>query len=271
MPGRKISPFIIALVAGAILLLFGGLLIPLVLKEPASPLSVPAVNGTVMIASPTVQDPNQVLTRSRTPTFTPTPLVSVAAAGDALIFEDTFIDNRNNWYTESPRVHVLAGTYTQAIDCPDSSPAAHCGNFIEIPFTFPGSFRMEIETTITRSSEGADVRVGFQVRRSDEGYYYVTYGLTGSSYQLSRVTQTGAFPIIEETQTDQIAPAVGDTNILGIQIKGAEFTPLLNGHEMAPARDGSMRTAGESYLVVLVERGQRVELQFDNLAVRAVD
>ena len=130
---------------------------------------------------------------------------------------------------------------------------------------------MEIETIITRSSDGAGVIVGFQVRRSDDGYYYVNYGVTDGTYQMSRITQTGAFPILPETQTDLIAPTVGNTNILGIEINGAEFTPLLNGQALSLVQDGNIRAAGDAYLVVLVERGHTAELQFDNLVVQAVD
>lgn len=130
---------------------------------------------------------------------------------------------------------------------------------------------MQIEATITSASTGAGVMVGFQLRRSDDAYYYVNYVLTKGLYAISRVTQTGEFQIVPETPSDLLRQRVGDTNVLGIEIKGAELTPLLNGDMIPPVHDGNIRTAGAGYLVVLVERGHTAELYFDNLVVETVD
>lgn len=186
-------------------------------------------------------------------------------------FEETFDDNSLNWYTNPALVDVQAGTYNQVLDCPASGYSTTCGYFIKIPFTFPVSFRMHIETTITSASSGAAVMVGFQLRRTDDGYYYVNHVLTKGLYEISRVTQTGAFQIVPETPTDFIEQGVGETNVLGIEIKGAELMPLLNGNQISPVQDGNIRTAGDSYLVVLVERGHTAELYFDNLIVENIE
>lgn len=218
--------------------------------------SVPSVSATTGVTSlPTVL------------TDTPVPAPSPAASESSTRFEETFTDNQNNWYTKEALVTVMNGKYVHVLNCPDSSPSSQCGNFVNIPFTFPTNFRLQIEATLTKSSDGNGVMFGIQVRKSDEGYYYINYLITRGSYEMTRITQTGEFIILPETQTDLMKSAVGDTNVLGIEVNGAEFTPLVNDQELPPIHDGNIRTAGESYLVVLVERGHSAELQLDNLIV----
>lgn len=206
---------------------------------------------------------------SATDTVTPVPAPTLPEG--PMTFDEPFIDNRNNWYTNPTLVEVFAGVYNHVLDCPAAGYSTHCGNFIKIPFAFPRSFRMQMETTITSASTDAGVMVGFQLRRSDDSYYYVNYVITKGLYEISRVTQTGAFTILSETPTDFIAQGVGETNVLGIEIKGADLMPLLNGNQISPVQDGNIRTAGDSYLVVLVERGHTAEVQFDNLVVEIIE
>jgi hypothetical protein len=204
-------------------------------------------------------------------TETVTSVPSPTLAEGPTTFTEPFIDNRNNWYTNPTLVDILSGTYKHGLDCPASSDSVRCGYFIQIPFVFPPSFRMQMETTITSASAGAGVMVGFQLRRSDDGYYYVNYVVTKGLYEISRVTQTGAFPIVPETPTNLIEPGIGETNVLGIEINNAELMPLLNGNQIPPVHDGNIRTAGASYLVVLVERGHSAEIHFDNLVVEKIE
>lgn len=227
---------------------------------PLDPTSTVRPSAVAGITSPAAVSTEPV-------TSIPSPTITVGPTS----FEESFLDNRNNWYTNPTLVDIISGTYKQFLECPASSDSARCGYFIQIPFSFPPSFRMQMETTITSASAGASVMVGFQLRRSDDGYYYVNYVVTKGVYEISRVTQTGAFPIVPETPTDFIAQDVGATNVLGIQIKGAELMPLLNGNEILPVHDGNIRTAGDSYLVVLVERGHSAEIHFDNLVVEKID
>ena len=128
---------------------------------------------------------------------------------------------------------------------------------------------MEIDATVMKASSDASINVAFEVRRKAE-YYYIDYSITDSHYQLSRISQYGIFDILPETSTDFIKKAVGDTNQLGIEVKDTLLTPLVNSHELAPAHDGKIPNAGDSFLVIWVARGGSAELQFDNLIVQEV-
>ena len=225
------------------------------------------------------ENPSDVaVTASDTPTGLPavstaasTPILSPSTPESSMRFEETFTDNHNNWYTNEPLVTIADGMYTLVLDCPTSSATPQCGNFIQIPFVFPTNFQIEMETTLTKASDGAGVMVGIQARRNDDGYYYLNYLITRGSYEMSRVTQTGAVSIVPEMQTDLIAPAVGETNIFGVRVDGAEFTPFVNGEAIPPIRDGNIRTAGDGFLVILVERGHTAQVQLDNLVVKRID
>jgi hypothetical protein len=140
-----------------------------------------------------------------------------------------------------------------------------------MPFTFPRNFRLEIETTVLQASSGAGILVGFQVRRSDIHYYFISYSITDSHYQMSYISQNGISELIPATQTDLIKTAVGESNNLGIEVKGFLLTPFINGQDIAPANNAKIRDAGDSYLVILIARGHSSELQFDNLVVQKVE
>lgn len=200
-------------------------------------------------------------------TATTATVPSPASFEGSTLFEEPFTDNHNNWYTDETLAAVMDGKYLHILDCPDASPASQCGNFVKIPFTFPNNFRLQVEATLTESSDGGSVMFGIQVRKSDEGYYYINYLPANSSYEMSRITQTGEFSILPATQTDFINTAMGDTNILGVEAHGAEFTLLVNSQKLPSIQDGNIPTAGDSYLVVLVDRGHSAEVQFDNLVV----
>lgn len=205
------------------------------------------------------------------PTATPTALLSPVPSEASLPIEDPFNDNGNNWHTDPPLITVQDGTYNHTIDCPDSHVSPQCGTFIRMPFTFPMNFRLGLDTTLVSASPGASVLVGFQVRRSDIEYYFISYSLTADSYEISYISQNGQSGIIPETGTGLIETSAGATNTLGIEMMGRLLTPLINGQGIAPAQDGTIRNAGDTYLVILVARGHAAELQFDNLTVKETE
>ena len=127
------------------------------------PGSEPTPTREIATALPTATMPPA--TSTQTPV--PSPLPTQISAN----FGETFDDNRNGWYTDSTLVTIEAGKYIVRLECPSAHVSPHCGTFIKIPFTFPQDFRMEIEATIVKSTSGAEVLIGFQVRRSDVHYF----------------------------------------------------------------------------------------------------
>lgn len=254
-----------------IFVLAGCVLPPLVQDRPDQPASIPTSitsSGSTPIEeteTATVTPTDSLLAPTSTQTFIPSPISKEAST----TFGDTFDDNRNNWHTDPAITEIVAGKYSHKLDCPASNVSPECGTFIKMPFTFPRNFHMEIDATLVKASTDASVRVAFEVRRSAE-YYYINYSITDGHYQISRVSQFGIFEIVPETSSDLIQTAVGATNKIGIEMKDTSLTPLLNGHELAPAYDGKLPKAGESYLVVLVARGHSAELEFDDLTVQEV-
>jgi len=260
-------PALFVVVGSGIFVLAGCISPPLVQEGADQPASVPTPFASSIPAPIKETETVTVVPTGVIPM--PTAMPSLAHADASTIFEEPFIDNRNNWHTDSTLITIAAGKYNHKIDCPNSNVSPHCGTFIKMPFIFPRNFRLEIDATIIESSTGAGVMVAFEVRRNAE-YYYVNYFITDGRYQISRISEFGIFRIIPETSTDFIMTAVGDTNKLGIEMKDTSLTPLLNGHELAPAFDGKIPAAGDSYLVILVARGHSAELQFDNLVVQEV-
>lgn len=232
---------------------------PAIIPTPlTSPIQTPIRDTETATLSPTGDMP--------TATWTSRP--SLASSDESILFQETFSDNQNNWHTDATLVTIVAGKYSHRMDCPDSKVSLSCGKFIKMPFTFPKNFRMEMDATLTKFSTGANVIVAFQVRRSDFEYYFVKYFITKGYYQMSYISEYDTADMIPETSTDLLKMAVGDTNRLGIEVKDMFLKPLLNEREIAPIQDRAIPSAGDSYLVILINRGYSAELQLDNLLVQ---
>jgi hypothetical protein len=261
----------IFIVGFGIYILTGCTLLPSAQDLPDQPASIPtAISSSATTPVEGIETATAFPTeRLQEPTTTLTSIPSPIPAKASTTFGDAFDDNRNNWYTDPTLAEIVDGKYSHKVDCPNSNVSPDCGRFIKMPFTFPRNFRMEIDTTLVKSSTGASVTVAFEVRRGAE-YYYITYSITDSQYQIRRISQFGIFTIIPETSSDLIKTAVGSANNLGIEMENSTLTPLLNGQELAPAYDGKIPKAGDSYLVILVARGHSAELYFDNLTVNEI-
>lgn len=256
---------LMTLILSGIFALIGCAPTPLIQDPPEGSASLPTPStsgGTTLIPE------NETATVAPSPTSTPPP--SPTAAEVATSFEEPFDDNRNQWREEPNLLTVAEGKYVHQIDCPDTHVSPQCGTFIRMPFTFPRSFRMEIDATLVDASAGAGLLVAFQVRRSDVHYYFISYSITDGSYQMSYISQNGMTGIVPETPTGLIQTPLGVTNRLGIEARGFLFTPLINGQAADPVQEATIREAGDSYLVILVERGGSAELHFDNLVVMEV-
>jgi len=203
-------------------------------------------------------------------TSTWTPDASTATSAPTIIFEDSFIDNSNNWYIDNSTSYIAAGKYTIDVSCPNNYDSFYCGTYIKIPFTFPKDFRMEMDVTVLESSSDANIAIGFQVRRRNYDQYYINYFITDSYYSLKLVYNNRYLEIIPKTSTNLISKELSSINRFGIEVQNSIFTPIINGEILPQGEDGNLINAGDSYIEIFITRGNSAMLQFDNLAVQEV-
>lgn len=187
-----------------------------------------------------------------------------------ILFEDTFVDNHNDWYVASVYSNVVGGKYTHKVTCPTDYGSYYCGTYLEIPFALPKNFQLEIDVTILESSANADVAIGFQLRRKDQDHYYIIYFITQGFYQLSIAHNGSQFKLIPNVFTDLIERESESSNRLGIVLEDTLLTPIINGEDMTQAEDGNLPNAGKTYLMLFISRGHAATLVLDNIIVREV-
>ncbi len=227
--------------------------------------TTPTVNQPTEASVVTAQTDSILL-----PTSTWTPIPSLTPPAATTIFEDAFIDNRNNWYIASAFPHIAAGKYTYKVICPTEYASFYCGTYIKIPFTFPKNFRIEMDTMVLESSPEAKIAFGFQLRRNNVDHYYIIYFMTDSFYTLKSAYNQDDLEIIPKTTTDLIERELGSTNRFGIEVQDSTFTPIINGYRLSQGEDGNLRNPGASYLIIYISRGHSAILQFDNIVVQEV-
>lgn len=228
---------------------------------------VPTLPPTTFIETPTI---TATYLPHSTEISTPTPSLTPFTANT--LYEDTFIDNQNNWYVESVFPNITGGKYTHKLSCPSNYGTFYCEAYvIKIPYTFPKNFRMEIDTTILQSSINAHIAIGFQIRRNDDAnYYYINYFIPQGFYQFKILNKGIGFSIIPNIPSPLIKDELHSTNRFGIEIKDFMFTPIINDQKLDQVEDGNLTNAGDSYLTMIIARGESAILQLDNLIVQEV-
>ncbi len=202
------------------------------------------------------------------PTLAQTPSSSLTPANiGGKLFEETFTNNRNGWFVDSENSSITAGTYKHTVSCPLETTESYCELYLEVPYTFPKNFRIDMDATVIETSTGSDIALGFQVRRKTKDHYYVKYFMTQGLYQLNIVFKGKTFRIIPDTPTTIIDKNLGAKNKLGIKVQDFLFTPIINDQELGGAEDGNLPNAGKTYLIISVSRGHSAIIEFDNLIV----
>ena len=217
--------------------------------------------------------PTAILFDTLTPTLALTPTVSPTAQTKRILFEEDFIDNRNNWITGTGSAYIAAGKYTYSVDCPTTYSSHYCGTYLHIPFTLPKDFHLEIDTTVSEFSENANFAIGFQFRRNpgNSDHYYINYFITDNYYVLNAAYSSDVLEIIPKTQFDFIDQGLKVANRFGIEVKDYTFTPLVNGVRLLEGEDGNLPNAGDAYIVIYLERGGSATIEFDNLVIQEVN
>jgi hypothetical protein len=201
-----------------------------------------------------------------TPALTVTPL----PVGRTL-FRDEFADNKSKWYVKGDEAKIIAGKYTHKVNCPSDNESNYCGFYFDMPYSPPRNFRMEIDVAIVESSAGADVAIGFQLRRIGRDHYYLNYFVSQGYYNLGVVYRGSANLIIPETSTDAINRSIGAVNRLGIGLHDFSLTPIINGQAIGNGEDGTLTNPGKSFLVILISRGSSATIDFDNILIQEAE
>lgn len=221
------------------------------------------VSTTVLIKTST---PDTIPSQAATSTWTPN--THSVTPTSTVIFEDTFIDNHNNWHIDTSSSYIAAGKYVIDVSCPDEHDSFYCGTSIKIPFTFPKDFHIEMDITILNSSPNANVAIGFQLRRKSTDYYYINYFITDSFYSLRLTYDKRYLEIVPKTSTDLISKELNSTNRFGIIVQGTKFTPTINGMLLPQGEDGNLTNAGDTHIAFFISYGNSARLQIDNLVVQ---
>jgi len=218
--------------------------------------STPA--GTV---TPTGLIPSTPPALTVTPSFTPLPIGKT-------LFRDEFIDNKNKWYVKGDEAKIIAGKYTHQSSCPPDYASNYCGFYLDVPYSSPKNFRVEIDVAVLESSADADVAIGFQLRRSGRDHYYLNYFITQGFYYLGIASRGNTNLIIREKPTDLLHPEIGVVNRFGIRMHNLTFTPIINGQAAEIGEDGTLNNPGKFLLVMLISRGGSATMEFDNILIQ---
>ncbi len=238
------------------------------LQGLSTPTGTDLVSILITSTATSSSTPTQAIvpTNTPTPTYTPTP----TSLSSATLFEDTFIDNRNNWFVTSDYPYIGAGKYNFSVGCPASYDSYFCGTYVNIPFEFPKNFLIEIDLKVLNLSTDAQFALGFQVRRNDKNLYYINYFITGGYYSLRSAYNTKDLEIIPKTLTSLMNAEPDSVNRLGIEVQDTKFTPIINGNRLSEGEDGNLPNTGQTYLVIYISRGHSASIEFDNLIVQEV-
>lgn len=196
-----------------------------------------------------------------TPASTPLPI-------GRTLFRDEFIDNKNKWYVKGDDAKIIAGKYTHKMSCPSDYASNYCGVYLDVPYSPPKNFRIEIDVAVLEASTDADVAIGFQLRRSGRDHYYLNYFITQGFYYLGIASRGNTNLIIREQPIDLIKRETGAVNRLGIRMQDFMFTPIINGQAMESGEDGTLNNPGKFLLVMLISRGSSVTVEFDNILIQ---
>ena len=235
-------------------------------SPPVTPSETPVVAPT-NTPSPTIEP---------TPTLTPTPLPPTPTPTPKILFQDTFIDNKNRWQlisqargptTPGIETNIYGGKFVITVDCPATYKAATCAANIPVPYVMVKNFYMEFETSIKRMSQEANVIIGVQYRRSDASYYWFQYKDYGT-FLFSLILKGKTLPLSEETLSPSINTDSGAVNIIGVYAKDSTHILYANGTELVKVEDGNLSQAGGLYIKFHVARNNSATIELDNLTIR---
>ena len=197
----------------------------------------------------------------------PGPAPGAASGPGRVLYRDDFANPNSGWLRQSndPSTYLAgyeAGEYvvTRVAATPGRSAVWRREGFID--------FQVEIDARLVGSTEGSYLALIFRRQENGDHYSFVV-DPQASTFRLLR--HSG--PSITNVIGWSAAPAIqGGTasNRLGVRVRGSEIMVLVNGQELAQARDDTFSEGWVGFGVGYLRDGP-AEGRFSNLVVTSVD
>ncbi len=198
----------------------------------------------------------------------PSPTVVTITPIPEIIFQDDFLNNKNNWLTSNDSfvtIKILKGQYLHSINCPISYQAYYCGSYIYIPVDPQENFTLSFDYFLEDKDSDTDVMVSVQFRRSDKQFYSAFFSMNGN-YQL-KITQNSTTDTLFEGNNPIIHPGIGEINRFGISADSYKLTLFANGEKLGEIDDGNIAVPGQMYFAIFVSKGGKASIAIDNLII----
>ena len=188
-----------------------------------------------------------------------------------VLYEDTFLDNHNDWLVQENaqgKSYFLGGQYIHKLSCSgaDSEEFYFCSTIIRIPAFTGKNYRIEFDSSIEPSSPADVAGVGIIVRQTDNANYYFGYRTNGL-YSVYLLSHNSYSYFVENQPMSGYLSEIGITNRYGAIINDTNLTALVNGVELSAFEDGNINVPGDAKLVLLVSKGGTATFKLDNLII----
>jgi hypothetical protein len=204
---------------------------------------------------------------------------STSSAGGAVLFQDNFDSNVNDWETGTQsdsdgdlNRQIVGGKYRFDL----SAKKDYFFALSPIPDISAKDFIFSIDTTIVNTTAtSGNLELGFTIREAD--------GINGKRYEFlvynDNTYAINLWPSADYTSVKEIASGdlgttnlkKGVTNTYAVEANGPTLTFTINGTKIASVTDATINEAGGMSLWLGLDKaGESVTLEFDNLSIKKI-
>lgn len=292
--GSGIGPWLIGgAIAVALLCLVGGGALVYGLMASIEVTPVAAVNSPTAVSIGIEKTPTPTATaelptptaapteESSTPTpasteeindSTPVPIIDIPGMDGEILFEDDFSANQNDWPTGDrddeyglANTEFVSGRYRM-------TQAAKQGVFSwnSLVDSNYDNFIFSVETTVVEKEVADAFAYGLTFRENvDSGDLYA-FEIDTNGYYTVNVTERDEWETLVKWSKSSAINLAG-TNQLAVKAAGPMLTFYINGQEVAAIENDSLNSGAIGVALDLYENGDKGTVDFDNLAIRAIN
>lgn len=239
------------------------------IEKTATPTATPPVLDPT--PTPEESEPEPTPTENNLPALEPINLADVPGLNEEVLFEDDFSSNLNDWPTGDQK-DEYGVTNTEFVDgAYRMTQEAKQGVFVWNNLTQVDydNFVFSVEATPVEQQVADTFAYGITFRENvDDAEYYAFEVDTDGYFTVNVRTNEEWETLVEWTES----PAINrqSSNQLTVKAVGPAFTFYINGHEVAAIEDDTLDTGAIGVALDLYDKGDKVTVDFDNLAIRAV-
>lgn len=155
---------------------------------------------------------NSAISPSATSTpDTPIPTFTAAKADfvQNKLWQDEFIDNRNDWLLldeQFIKSYIIDGIFRYAITCPKDFAGSYCGQYSIVRNLLSKDLEFELDATVTNiSPRDAEVLISFLFRDKNTNNYYVNFSSLGQ-YTINSFHNGSFNRLLEQTTISGFSP-----------------------------------------------------------------